>query len=75
MGVLLQLNLLSVTGYYGKEVKKAADWLLESEMYDLAGTDLHHDKHLDALTRAVESGYLYGKLGEYPFKNKKLFNS
>ena len=75
MGVLLQLNLLSVTGYYGKEVKKAADYLLESEMYDLAGTDLHHDKHLDALTRAIESGYLYGKLGKFPFKNDKLFKS
>jgi len=75
MGVLLQLNLLSVTGYYGKEVKRAADYLLEHKLYDLAGTDLHHDKHLDALTKAIEGGYLYEKLGDYPFKNKKLFNS
>ncbi|MEJ2883532.1 tyrosine-protein phosphatase [Pedobacter sp. GR22-6] len=75
MGVLLQLNLLSVTGYYGKEVKRTADYLLEHKLYDLAGTDLHHDKHLDALTKAVESGYLHEKLGSYSFKNKKLFNS
>lgn len=75
MGVLLQLNLLSVTGYYGKEVKRAADYLVEHKLYDLAGTDLHHDKHLDALTKAVESGYLYEKLGNYPFKNRKLFNT
>ena len=74
MGVLLQLNLLSVTGYYGKEVKRTADYLLENKLYDLAGTDLHHDKHLDALTKAVECGYLYEKLGNYPFKNKKLFS-
>ena len=75
MGVLFQLNLLSVTGYYGKEVKRAADYLLENKCYDLAGTDLHHDKHLDALKKAVTQGYLYQKIGGYQFKNKELFNS
>ncbi|MGY4383055.1 protein-tyrosine phosphatase [Pedobacter sp. UYP24] len=75
MGVLFQLNLLSVTGYYGKEVKKTAEYLLQNQMYDLAGTDLHHDKHLDALTKSIESGDLYNKIGNYPFINKKLFNS
>lgn len=75
MGVLFQLNLLSVTGYYGKEVKRTAEYLLEKKCYDLAGTDLHHDKHLDALVKAVESGYLFNKIGTYPFKNEKLFRS
>ncbi|WP_285009826.1 tyrosine-protein phosphatase [Pedobacter faecalis] len=74
MGVMLQMNLLSPTGYYGKEVKRAADYLLERRYYDLTGTDLHHDKHLQALTDAVKSGYLYEKLGEYPFKNKEVFS-
>jgi len=74
LGVMLQLNLLSVYGYYGKDVKVAADYLLEQEMYDLAATDLHHDKHLKTLTSAVTSGYLYNKLGNYNFKNKELFS-
>ncbi|MGQ7853144.1 tyrosine-protein phosphatase [Pedobacter sp. WC2501] len=74
MGVLLQLNLLSITGYYGKDVKKVADYLIEHKMYDLAGTDLHHDRHLEALTKAVLSGYLHEKIGNYPFKNQLLFN-
>lgn len=39
---LLQLNLLSLTGYYGKQVMKRAETLLEKEMYDLVGTDLHN---------------------------------
>lgn len=73
MGVLFELNLLSVAGYYGKEVKKMADHLLIGKMYDLAGTDLHHDKHLDALTRATQSGFLYEKLGSHHFKNEELF--
>ncbi|RYE36258.1 MAG: histidinol phosphatase, partial [Sphingobacteriales bacterium] len=72
MGVFFQLNLLSVSGYYGKDIKKAADYLLEKEFYDLASSDLHHDKHLNALTTAILDGSLYKKLGEYPFKNKEL---
>ena len=73
MGVLFQLNLLAVTGYYGKEVKKAANYLLDKGCYDLAATDLHHDKHLQALTDSIMSGFLYEKIGAYPFKNKELF--
>lgn len=75
MGVLFQLNLLSVTGYYGKEVKRIAEYLLGKKFYDLGGTDLHHDKHLDALSKNIESGYLFNKIGEYPFKNKELFHA
>ncbi|WP_316786262.1 tyrosine-protein phosphatase [Pedobacter frigiditerrae] len=73
MGVLFQLNLLSVTGYYGKEVKRTAEFLLEKHYYDLAATDLHHENHLKALTSVVVSGKLYEKLGDYPFKNKEIF--
>lgn len=73
MGVLFQLNLLSVTGYYGKEVKSVADQLLRLNCYDLAATDLHHDKHLQALSAAVRGGHLYQKLGNYTFKNEALF--
>lgn len=72
-GCLLQLNLLSVLGYYGKEVKALAEYLLKEDMYDLAGTDLHHDKHLDTLTNAVQSGKLFELIGSYPFKNQELF--
>ncbi|TKC05253.1 tyrosine-protein phosphatase [Pedobacter frigoris] len=73
MGVFFQLNLLAVTGYYGKEVKKTAEYLLSKGMYDFAATDLHHEKHLDALSNAVANGSLHQKLGNYPFKNKELF--
>lgn len=74
IGVLFQLNLLSVCGYYGKEVKLTAEYLLENGLYDLAATDLHHNRHLHALSKAVTSGFLYKKLGNYSFKNKELFS-
>ncbi len=73
MGVLFQLNVLAVTGYYGKEVKQAAEYLLGKKCYDLAGTDLHHDKHLSVLERTVRDGSLHKKIGAYSFKNLELF--
>lgn len=48
-GVLLQLNLLSLTGGYGERVQQIAEYLLENELYSLVGTDLHHDGHLSRL--------------------------
>lgn len=50
MGFILQVNILSLTGYYGKSVKKAARYILDNGVAVLAGTDLHHHNHLAALT-------------------------
>ena len=71
-GCLLQLNLLSIIGYYGKDVKQLAELLLKENLYDLAGTDLHHDKHLQALTQSVQSGKLHDLLSSSIFRNKEL---
>jgi protein-tyrosine phosphatase len=73
LGCLFQLNVLSVTGYYGKAVKECALSLLKSGLYDLVATDLHHDKHIKLLTTNVQSGELYKTLGSYTFKNKEIF--
>jgi tyrosine-protein phosphatase YwqE len=51
MGFLLQLNLLSVTGYYGVSAERAAKFLIEEDLIDFVGTDLHHIKHLRLLCR------------------------
>ena len=67
MGVELQVNALSLTEHYGKHIKVIAEKLIEKEMIDFMGTDLHHTKHLEALkqvplskhfTRLVDSGLL-----------------
>ena len=47
-GCLFQLNLLSVVGYYGKKVAEIADQLLEKDMIDFTGSDIHHEKHIEA---------------------------
>ncbi|HVS95261.1 MAG TPA: CpsB/CapC family capsule biosynthesis tyrosine phosphatase [Puia sp.] len=48
-GCLFQLNLLSFIGYYGRDAKRLADYLVKKRYFDFLGTDLHHQRHLDAL--------------------------
>ncbi len=49
MGCFFQLNLLSVCGYYGKTAQELANWLIAKNYVDFLGTDLHHQRHLEAL--------------------------
>ena len=48
-GYLFQLNILSLSGLYGKSVAELARYLTKKGYYDLVGTDLHHVRHLEAL--------------------------
>jgi protein-tyrosine phosphatase len=66
LGFHLQVNLLSLTGYYGSGVKKAAKYIIEKGLADLVGTDLHHRHHLAALSdpknKAIFQQYLGNKV-------------
>ncbi len=48
-GCLLQVNLLSLIGYYGKSIAAAADQLYAKGCIDLLGSDMHHERHLQNL--------------------------
>ena len=41
MGIHFQLNLPAITGQYGPDVKKRAEWILSHGYYHLTGTDTH----------------------------------
>lgn len=66
IGFLLQVNLLSLTGYYGKGAMRAAIYILENGLAELVGTDMHHRRHLGALNDAghiqVFNKYLKGRV-------------
>jgi tyrosine-protein phosphatase YwqE len=49
IGCLFQLNLLSLSNHYGRSVYELAQYLVKKGYYDLVGTDLHNDRHLEAL--------------------------
>ncbi|MBI5370431.1 MAG: histidinol phosphatase [Sphingobacteriales bacterium] len=72
IGCHFQLNLLSLTGYYGKSVNELAHYLMKQNFYDLAGTDLHHFRHLEALHSPALSGPLRKLLDSGKIKNAGL---
>lgn len=72
-GCVFQVNLLSLAGYYGKAVKQIALRLLKEKLIDVVGTDLHHVKHLEYITKFVKSGAAGKLLGDYPVRNIELF--
>ena len=71
MGCHFQLNLLSLTDHYGKNIRKMAMYLLEQELYHWAGTDVHSLKHIYLLQQLL-TDKLFNKIVHYPFYNKTL---
>mgnify|MGYP003604582483 CR=1 FL=1 len=51
-GVFFQLNLLSLTGYYGKIIQKKALELLENDLYDFTGSDIHSKTEINQFQTA-----------------------
>lgn len=51
MGVKYQLNITSLIGAYGKQVKERAEYLLTEGLYDYSGSDAHS---FHAIQRAFE---------------------
>lgn len=66
LGFLFQLNLLSLPGYYGGNIRSAAKMLLKENLIDYVGSDLHHFNHLKVLTsdksQRVFEKFLGGKV-------------
>lgn len=72
IGCLFQLNLLSLTGHYGKAVQELSQYLIKKGYYDLAGTDLHHERHLEALGNPVLGNLLLKLLDSGKIRNDVL---
>ena len=72
VGFEFQLNLLSLSGYYGKDVQSKADLYLKDSYYRFAGTDLHHLNHLHALNAMKKDEKVSAKIANYTFQNHLL---
>lgn len=73
--VLLQVNLLSFTGYYGEHERKMATNLLVAGMIDLLGTDLHNERQLFHLNEFKVGNKVKKLLEKGAFKNESLFGA
>lgn len=70
-GCLIQLNTISLTGYYGKQPRQSAEDLVDADLIDFIASDMHHLRHADALQKALELPHLR-VLAERNLKNIEL---
>lgn len=73
-GCDFQLNTISLTGYYGKDVKETAEMLIDNQLIDFISSDMHHPRHAAALKDALRTTYIEKVLFDYPLKNIMLFD-
>ncbi|MDX1652756.1 MAG: CpsB/CapC family capsule biosynthesis tyrosine phosphatase [Brumimicrobium sp.] len=72
-GVLIQMNLSSLTGHYGKAIQKQAELLIDHKLIDFVGTDCHRLDHLETIANGRTLKY-FNKLGDLDLLNRKLYN-
>lgn len=71
-GVLLQLNLNSLAGYYSPAARQVAEKLIDNGLIDFVGTDTHHLRHTEALARKTVTASYFRKLLALPLLNSTL---
>nr|WP_294791874.1 CpsB/CapC family capsule biosynthesis tyrosine phosphatase [uncultured Mucilaginibacter sp.] len=72
-GCNLQLNTISLTGYYGRDTKKRAEEMVDLKLIDFISSDMHHPRHADALRDTLATTYIEKLLfNDYPLKNIQL---
>ena len=74
-GCDLQVNILSLTGYYGKPIQKMAEKLIEKGWISWVGSDVHHHRHLAALMQLSNDTKVLKWLDKIKdLKNQTLFS-
>jgi len=70
-GMLFQINLNSLAGYYSEAAKQVAEKLIDLKMVHFVGTDAHHARHLHFLTKTSGMPY-FKKVLALPLLNYEL---
>lgn len=74
LGAMLQINALSLIGYYSSRSKKIAEKLIDDNLVDFIGSDCHKPKHLQGLEKARKAFYYNKSLG-LDIKNNQIISS
>lgn len=70
--VLLQLNINSLSGQYGPQVRKMAEQLIERDWIDVIGSDCHHMGHLEMMDSLRNNPFVHKIVLKENLLNKKL---
>ena len=72
LGCLLQLNLMSLVGQYGLPSKAMAHKLLNNNLIDFLGTDLHRYDDITALSKLLKSNDEFKRISKINPLNKLI---
>ena len=72
MGTFLQMNITSLIGVYGGTARNIAQRLVDEEMIEFIGTDLHNEGHLAHLSKALGDPYVQKILSSDRLMNSTL---
>lgn len=70
-GLLFQVNINSLVGYYSPQVLKAAEYLINQKMVSMVGSDAHGIRHIAVMENVLKSS-LYERLCDLPLLNNSL---
>jgi len=70
-GAQIQVNINSLTGNYGSEVRKQAEKLIDQNLVDFIGSDCHRMQHLVTMEANLTLPYI-SKLSSLALKNQSL---
>ena len=73
-GVLLQLNINSLTGHYSPETKKIAEQLIKDGLIRFLGSDCHHIGHTELMQVAATQGALHELIASGRLLNTQLLD-
>ena len=60
IGCKFQINMLSLTGYYGKDIINISDKLIGADFVDYIGSDIHNMRHINLIRATGKSGSFVG---------------
>lgn len=71
-GVLFQVNINSLSGYYSRPSKKIAEYLIDEELVSFLATDIHGQRHYNSLLKSRETNHYKKALSQELLNNKLL---
>ena len=70
--IYFQINLMSLVGKYGKPAKAIAERLIDENMVDFTGTDLHNIRQMETIEACISEKYVQKILNYDKLLNKTL---
>lgn len=54
-GTLFQVNIMSFAGYFGNTARNNAEWLLQNDLIDFLGSDIHNMEHVQVINDYIKT--------------------